>query len=279
MTQTLNRTQAARTARITRVAAAVIGAGAVALAVAGLPDRADPARSGAPGVPPGMEEPQRPVAERGDPQASWAQVDSGGLAARLSLVSNAPKIDRPDEPVSFQEPAEETGPVDERAAAGITDRVRYMGLIRFGEERGALVRVDDRQRIVREGASVGPPADNPGLATLTFERIAAGTVVVSDGEARAPIALERRRGPSVTMAEGGAVDAADLAGDQAGANEESNPSNIPQRELDRRQRMIERQRSGQLGNNTRSAIQRPPVNRTFDMRNRRNDDQREDQNR
>lgn len=285
MTQTLSRTQAARTARITRVAAAVFGVGAVALALAGLPERAEPGMGVGTGVPPGAQTPagdDRGGDTGGDrPDTRWATIDAGGVAARLSLVSNAPRIATPEEPVSFQEPPEPTGaPEEERVVAGITDRVRYMGLIRFGDQRGALVRVDGRQRIVREGGSVGPPPDSPGMATLLFERVTPGTIVVSDGEAKAPIALEQREGPSLTMAEPGATDPAGLAGEQAGdqpgGSEEADNNAIRQRELDRRRRMMERQRNGQLGNNTRSAIQRPPVNRTFNMRNQRNDDQDQD---
>lgn len=275
MSQTLSRNAAARTTQLTRAAAVVFGVGAVALGLSGLPDRAEPASPGAHGVPPGMPEPSRPSAAR-PAETEWASVDSAGLAARLALVSNAPKIQRAEEPVSFQEPPEPADRQDERVQDGIADRVRYLGMVRFGEERGALLRVDGRQRIVREGHSIHPPGDSPGMATLTIERISAGTVVIGDGDGRAPVGLERRRGPSVTMADGGIINRTEEV-DEVSA--EANPRNLPQRELDRRQRMIERQRSGELGNNTRSAVQRPPVNRTFNMRDARPNTQREDQDR
>lgn len=203
MTQTLTRAGATRTALAARAAVAVLAGAGVLLAMTGLPDRT--VRAAGTSVPPGM-----PGSEPGVPgadltPAAFAPVDAEGVAARLALLDNAPRIVRPQTP----EPADPTpdAPVaaDEQAVDALTDRVRFLGMIQSGERVSALVRIDGRQRIVSQGATVPPPEGAPDLTPVTVRAITADRLVVEDASGRASLDLTARRGPSVTLIGGGVV--------------------------------------------------------------------------
>jgi hypothetical protein len=271
MTQQLTRADAVRTARITRGAVVVLAAGAVALGVVGLPEREVPT----PGIPtagpgtPGAEPSPAPGAPA---ESRFDAAEAAAVAARLAVLDNAPKIQRPEGIIVAEEPLPGvTEPAEDPGATAIADRVRYLGMVQSGRNRAALLRVDGRQRIVREGAVLGPPPENPSLPELTVERITGAHAMISDGNARTPVALQARTGPSITMAGGGAVvDRVEVPQPQ-----EEQPSAIAgQRELpagerNRRARALERQRNGTLNTGPEGAL-RPPENMaTFGVNERR----------
>jgi hypothetical protein len=269
MTQPMTRTNAVLTTQITRAAAVVLGVGAVALGLTGLPDRSlPPAGStlpGAAGSPPGMP----PAADPGATltPVSFGPVDAGALSARFAMLDNAPKIaDATGVTVTT-----ETGPVnidvpESPAASGIADRVRFLGVVNLGDRNAAFVNVDGRQRFVQEGARLAPPTDRPEFAELVVERIMGTMIVVGDGAHRERLSLAERTGAAVTMADGGVVNQVEIPEEPAPVNRRE----LPQDELDRRARMIERQRGGNLGENNRGGVMpAPPVGRSLNMRGSR----------
>lgn len=270
MTQPLTRSQAMMTTQITRAAALVLGIGAVAMGMTGLSDRSLPAPgSTLPGTPPGMPGATGAStnAQNGRvTQVSFAPVDAVGLSARLAMLDNAPKIpdakgvvvNTGDQQVAVQ--VEESEP-----ASGIRDRVRFLGVIRMGDHDAAFVNIDGRQRIVREGTRIGPPADRPQFPELQVERITGDALVVRDGQRRERLDMSSRSGPAVTMADGGVVNRVEATPADARVRGES--GDMPQREIERRNRMIERQREGNLNMNPENRRMPPVVTRQVDLRN------------
>lgn len=272
MTQPLTRSQAMMTTQITRAAALVLGIGAVAMGMTGLSDRGLPAPgSTLPGTPPGMPGTTGASAHAQNGRVtpvSFAPVDAAGLSARLAMLDNAPKIpdakgvvvNTGDQQVAVQ--VEESQP-----ASGIRDRVRFLGVIRMGDHDAAFVNIDGRQRIVREGTRIGPPADRPQFAELLVERIAGDALVVRDGQRRERLDMSSRSGPAVTMANGGVVNRVEPTPADAQARVRGESGEMPQREVERRNRMIERQREGNLNMNPENRRLPPVVNRQVDLRN------------
>lgn len=270
MTQPMTRTNAVLTTQITRAAAVVLAIGAVAMGLTGLPDRALPApgstlpgASG--GVPPGMP-PAGQTSETGRLiPTSFGPVDAGGLAARFAMLDNAPKIpDAVGVTVTTDAGPEIINAVESPAASGIVDRVRFLGVVRLGDRNAAFVNVDGRQRFVQEGARLAPPADRPEFPELVVERIMGTVLVVGDGIRRERLSIAERTGPSVTMADGGVVNQVEVPTEP----EPVNRRELPQEEMDRRSRMIERQRGGNLGENSRGRVMPETVGRTVNTRTR-----------
>lgn len=271
MSQTITRANAASTTRITRAAAVVFAAVAVGLGLAGLPDRDRPSTEPAPPFDPGA--PAEGQNAGAVTPASFTPVDSEAVAARLSMLGNAPKIARAEPPVTPTDPQPTTDPSGETVFSSIEDRVRYMGMVQLGETRAALVRIDGRQQIVREAATVPPPPEHSEYPELTIERINGAQIVVSDGETRTPVRIATRSGPSITMASGGVVTPVEPANPGTAADPAqaviTNQRELPQRELDRRARMLERQRSGTVNTNPAAALRPPEIRRTIDASGRR----------
>lgn len=275
MSQTITKANAASTTRITRVAAVVFAAVAVGLGVAGLPDRDRPSTEPAPAFDPrGPGEGNAPP-PTGATQAPFTRVDSEGVAARLAMLGNAPTIAAAAPPVTPADPGPTIDPGGEPVYAGIGDRVRYMGMVQLGETRAALVRIDGRQQIVRENATVAPPPEHSDYPALTVERISGVQIVVSDGEGRAPVRIAERTGPSITMASGGPVTTvaqpAEAAQDDPSRARITNERELPQREIDRRARMLDRQRSGTINTNPEAGLRPPEITRTINASGRRNE--------
>lgn len=273
MNQPLTRSQAMMTTQITRVAALVLGIGAVAMGMTGLSDRSLPAPgSTLPGTPPGMPGASGAPANAQNGRVtpvSFAPVDAAGLSARLAMLDNAPKI--PDAKGVVVNSGEQQVVVqveESQPASGIRDRVRFLGVIRMGDHDAAFVNIDGRQRIVREGTRIGPPADRPQFPELHVERITGDALVVRDGQRRERLDMSSRSGPAVTMANGGVVNRVEPTPADARARSES--GDMPQREIERRNRMIERQREGNLNMNPENRRMPPVVTRQVDLRNTTN---------
>lgn len=121
------------------MAQAAFGVGVVALAAAVLPWRATVP------TPPPVGEPTLPeVLAPTKPDAHVQTVDVEAIAERLASVANNP-TPKPVEPV----PTEPIEPVVAVPA------VSYLGMISAGDRRLAMVKLDERQRVVREGGAVG----------------------------------------------------------------------------------------------------------------------------
>ncbi len=260
MTQPMTRSNAVLTAQITRAAVVVLGVGAVALGLTGLPDRPLPPEGSTlpgPGVPPGMAGAGTGGTSVLKPVA-FGPVDAGGLAARFAMLDNAPKIPDAKGVIVNTDTGLESRPVQESPAAGaIVDRVRFLGVVRLGDRDAAFINVDGRQRFVQEGARLAPPADRPEFAELVVERITATMIMVGDGTTREHLGLAARVGPAVTMADGGIVNRVELPAAQPAP---SNTRQLPQEEIDRRNRALERQRSGTLGERNSRLTQPPRTN-------------------
>lgn len=275
MTQPLTRSQAMMTTQITRVAALVLGIGAVAMGMTGLSDRSLPAPgSTLPGTPPGMPDTTGASTNAQNGRVtpvSFAPVDAAGLSARLAMLDNAPKI--PDAKGVVVNSGEQQVVVqveESQPASGIRDRVRFLGVIRMGDHDAAFVNIDGRQRIVREGTRIGPPADRPQFPELQVERIMGDALVVRDGQRRERLDMSSRSGPAVTMADGGVVNRVEPTPTDAQARVRGESGEMPQREVERRNRMIERQREGNLNMNPENRRLPPVVNRQVDLRNNTN---------
>lgn len=281
MTQPLTRSQAMLTTQITRAAALVLGLGAVALGMTGLSGRSLPEPgSTLPAPPPGMPPASTPTAQNSRvTPVSFEPVDGVGLSARLAMLDNAPKIpDAVGVVVNTGDQQAVVPVVESEPASGIRDRVRFLGVIRMGEQDAAFVNIDGRQRIVREGTRIGPPADRPQFPELLIERIMGDALVVRDGQRRERLDMSSRSGPAVTMADGGVVNRIEPTPADAEERVRGESGELPQREIERRNRMIERQREGNLNMNPENRRLPPVVTRQADLRNGSRSENRRDNN-
>lgn len=257
----LSRSSAARLTLVAQVVAAGLAIGAVGLMVVGLPDPARPSTK--PQIPPGAPQ---PIAGSGTPgsvsSVAYEPVDAGGLAARLALVANAPKapvIETPDTPdEQIVDPTPEP-------AQPFASRVRYLGMIQMGAEPAAFVTIDARQRVVRAGDVIRAPAERPELGDLRVDRVLPEQIIVSHEDGRAVIELAGRSGPSITMVSGDNVDSVDAPAEAAKPTLDT--SNMPQAEIERRQRVIDRMRNGEQS--TGRGLELPEVRRVGSMSSRR----------
>ncbi|RMH26725.1 MAG: hypothetical protein D6692_08685 [Planctomycetota bacterium] len=257
----LSRSSAARLTLVAQVVAAGLAIGAVGLMVVGLPDPSRPSTK--PQIPPGAPQPVPGSGSQGTVSSvAYQPVDAGGLAARLALVANAPKVPVIETPeVPDDEPAEPTP----APAQPFASRVRYLGMIQMGAEQAAFVTIDARQRVVRAGDVVRAPAERPELGDLRIDRVLPQQIIVSHDDGRAVIELAGRSGPSITMVSGDDVDSVDAPAEAAKPTLDT--SNLPQTEIERRQRVIDRMRNGQQS--TGRGLEMPEVRRVGSMSSRR----------
>lgn len=251
MSHALSSTDATRTTRLTQAAAAVLLVAGVALATVGLPERDAPAGR-VPSALTGSGQPAEPGSDGITPVA-FARVDSEGVAARLSQLDNAPTIVPTEPSTPTTETPEPSEPEGDPVYDAVSDRVRYMGMMQNGQHRAALARVDGRQRIVREGATIAPPADQPDLPPLTFNRVTPNQIFVADDTGtNTIIRIAPRTGPSITLVDGGSVESPLASPDAEATSDED------------RQALRDRNRRTQL--NAESS--NPGENPISNMRNR-----------
>lgn len=273
MTAPMTRANAATLTLATQIAAAAIGLGAIVLGVRGLPDRAPPQTGPtAPGAP-GAAQPGQPGGPGTVTPVAFTPIDTTGLAARLALLDNAPQITKaPD--LAADRTLVEPNPSEDvylTSIKGFAGRVRYLGMVQAGAERAAFVKVDGQQRIVRQGAVIQPPADQPDLEPLTIERVNGRAIVVTNGEARANITLEARTGPAITMVGGGDVAQApgvEVVPTGPDLSVRMDGHEIPAAEVARRNRNMERQAAGIRNTNPEAQLRMPEVRRVGGLGNR-----------
>jgi len=177
----------------------------------------------------------------GSQTTQHGDIDTIGLAMRLSLLDNAPKLAAPPEP----EPDTEIATITPTTDSGeIAKRVRYIGFINDPSARHAFIRIDGKQRIVALGQVAKAGAD--GFSDLTAERITPNYIVMTDGEKRAQIKLASRSGASITLIGGGKVDVANAAknGSVLTAEDEAAIMALPPRQQPGARRRKERELRG-----------------------------------
>lgn len=262
MTPTLTRANAAGMTRMTQAAALVLAGIAITLAVAGLPERtalavADTAPAN-PRVP-------NPGSDGADDANTSARFDAQGLAARFALLENAPKIPEPTQTVQT-DPGTQPEPAPDQPFA---TRVRYLGFIQSRGGNTAFMNVDGRQRVVRAGDTILAPDQRPELGDLTVERVTGRQVVIAHNGERATIELADRTGPAITLVTGGEVDRVDIESDEPRdmVSVRSDGHEMPQREVDRRRRVLDRQNAGIRNTNPAAALRTPDTVRTVNMNN------------
>ncbi|GEM_PF-5893876 len=183
------------------------------------------------------------------------KIDMGGLAARLSMIDNAPEPPEPETPDEPVLAGEEPGPDDGVPPQPFASRVRYLGMIEVGRSSMAFVNIDGTQRVVREGSVVQPMKERPEYGPLTIEAITASRITVSHEDGSADIGLSQREGPAITMVAGGEIERVgtertELEQPRMLGQFETNTNGdpLPAAEIDRRRRAIERQRNRQPRN-------------------------------
>ncbi|MEM9560903.1 MAG: hypothetical protein AAF995_11390 [Planctomycetota bacterium] len=195
-------------------ACVLVGLGIGAMLLLGLPGLPRPAPIEATGVDAGSG--SAPTVEIEAPvRAEWAPPSGDGraIAARLALVDNAPRVPEPEpeQPVEPTDPGEGEGPTE------LGEEVRYLGMIRSGETRRAVLRIGDRQRIVAEGDRVTINGES-----LTLRRVRGEGVELAGGDEgqREPIEITKadRERASVTVVSGEAPSGTLTGGESGGAD-------------------------------------------------------------
>lgn len=245
MIKELSRSSASKLTLGTQVLSVCLLVGAGAVFAVGLPDRDRPSAT----IPASLTHGTtgQSDADTGRAQASADdepfRVDMAGLAARLSMLDNAPvlpEIEVPEEPVVGDALA-----VDDVPPQPFASRVRYLGMISVGDASMAFVNIDGTQRIVRQGTVVPPMEQRPEFGELTITAISNASITVSHEDGEADIKLAEREGPAITLVAGGEVDQIDAAQSnsigQFETNARGNP--LPASEVERRRAALERQRT------------------------------------
>jgi hypothetical protein len=168
---TFTRSSAARLTLLAQAAAALLGAGALAVVSGVWPARAPAPSTEPPSVDPqtGMPLGQAPVISAPGSGTSAgrvsARIDAEGIAARLALVSNAPKQpETPADPVAT-DTTPDTDP-QQPAPTTLADRIKYLGRMTVGQAAFALLRVDDKQVVAQPGLAVRGVADGEAPVVL-----------------------------------------------------------------------------------------------------------------
>jgi len=275
MSSTLTRTKAKRWTLATQGAAVVLLVAGVALGVTGLPEQSLPTVAA-------IEPVSSNGANTGTPNAGSTQpaartpVEVGSLAERLSMVDNAPAL--PETPVV----SEPTGPGPEDPTPSgengeIAKRLRFIGYVAEGAGHAAFVRIDGVQRIVREGGTLTSPDEY--LDELTIKTIRPRFIIASDDNGEARVMLGSRTGQTITMANGNEITPAEVAPSDTTSYDErilGDPDRVPQRELDRRRRTLDRALRGEQSRSEEARLRQPPVQRSVNMRDSQSRPQRED---
>lgn len=205
MSTIISRTKAKRLTLVYQIAALLCVLGAVAIGVLGLPDSATTKQLNSVSQPPSSPIPgiNTPVDQFGNIQTTSPQtkeepavrINPGSIAARFSMLDNAPQTDIPQETVVDIETPTETEAVP--TSGTLAKRVRYTGYIQDSDQALAFIRIDGTQRIVAEGGTAR--AGSMGLDDLTIKAVRPKFILVSDGITDDRIQLADKTGPSITM--------------------------------------------------------------------------------
>ena len=122
------------------------------------------------------------------PEVPHAKADLDGIASRLVLVSNSPKITPPE----VVDPAVPPPP----PPSSVRDHVKFLGVVADGAKLYALIGIDGKQRIVGFGDII----KLAGGMTATVTEITADSVSIDDGKKIEKIEIAHRSGSSVSHA-------------------------------------------------------------------------------
>ena len=191
------------------------------------------------------------------------------------MVDNAPAI--PEAEVAVETVETPTTEESNSENGEIPKRLRFIGYVAEGSTHAAFVRLDGVQRIVREGGVIQSHDEN--LSDLTIKTIRPKFIIASDERGEARVLLGTRTGQTITMANGNEITPATVAPDAANNYDErllGDPSRVPQRELDRRRRTLDRALRGEQSRSEEARLKEPPVQKTVNLRTAPTRERRED---
>lgn len=170
MTPTISRHSARKLRLAAQTTAGVVVLGSVALA-AMVPGGAPTPKASS------DDGPILPIANGGQTTQSSFRFDERAVADRLAMLDNAPRSEEPvvvtkEPPV---DPNTTTTPVDPE---GLAERIKFLGTMRVGAKKMALVSVDSRrQRVVSVGNALPMPS---GEAGVTLREAGDREIIVTD---------------------------------------------------------------------------------------------------
>lgn len=261
MSSTLTRTKAKHWTLAAQGAALVLLVAGVALGVTGLPEQSLPTAA----VVEEVNGPAKNGAKPGKEPVLGTHVEVASLAERLSMVDNAPKL--PEVEVVVETTKDPIQGEDDEENGEIPKRLRFIGYVAEGSNHAAFVRLDGVQRIVREGGMIISPDEN--LSDLTIKTIRPKYIVATDDKGEARVLLGTRTGQTITMANGNEITPAKVAPDDAKNYDErilGDPSRVPEREIERRRRTLDRALRGEQSRSEEARLREPPVQRTTNLR-------------
>jgi len=200
MSSIISRTKAKRLTLVYQVIAVVCILAAVGIGIVGLPESAQIARISEVAQPPSTPIPGVAYNNESDPTANQPRVmriDPGSIAARFTMIDNAPQVTSVPDIVDPDEP--ENQPIFEEPGS-LAKRVRYTGYINDSDQPLAFIRIDGVQRIVAEGAIAR--AGSFGFDDLEIKGVRPKFILVSNGEIEDRIPLAEKTGASVTLSAG-----------------------------------------------------------------------------
>lgn len=119
------------------------------------------------------------------PTVPHAKADLDGIASRLMLVSNSPKITPPE--------AVDPAVPPPAPPSSIKDHIKFLGVVADGAKLYALIAIDGKQRIV----GIGDVIRLAGDITATVTEITTESVSIDDGKKVETINVAHRTGSSV----------------------------------------------------------------------------------
>lgn len=202
MSTIISRTKAKRLTIIYQAAAALFLLLAIGLGVIGLPESATVAQIDQVAQAPSTNSSVNPPVNNNSSEIvrTTPRVDAGSIAARFSLLDNAPVNEVISDPIT---PAY-TPPEVSDDSGMLLKRIRYTGYISDDQQPLAFLRIDGIQRIVAQGGVAR--AGSMGLDDLTIKAVRPKFILVTDGQVEDRIELASKTGPSISMSGGADID-------------------------------------------------------------------------
>ncbi|MBO6512586.1 MAG: hypothetical protein JJ974_01300 [Phycisphaerales bacterium] len=200
MSAIISRTKAKRLTLVYQAAAVVCVLGGVAVGVIGLPESSAIAKindvsqnpiPSNPVLPSGTTE----TTPTSTPPTFKARIEPAGIAARLSLLDNAPRVTSVPEVVTTED--NEVEYVEDSTEGMLAKRVRYTGYISDSNNPLAFIRIDGTQRIVPQGGIA--QAGSMSMDDLTITTVRPQFIMVSDGNVEDRIMLADKIGSASTI--------------------------------------------------------------------------------
>lgn len=210
MSAIISRTKAKRLTLVYQASAVICVLGGVAVGVIGLPESAAIAKINDVSQNPISPAPSAAVRTESEMTETTlsalfpTRIEPAGIAARLSMLDNAPRITSVPEVIPAE--GEETQIVEQSQESMLAKRVRYTGYISDSNNPLAFIRIDGTQRIVPQGAIA--QAGSMSMDDLTITTVRPKFIMISDGTIEDRIFLADKTSASVTMSTGETIEAA-----------------------------------------------------------------------